>query len=127
MSATTETTWTCDRCGKQEVCPQRDQPAEWVACMAWTPPLMSPSDSLERRLHLWVAEWAAGNDVDEGWYETAEAAARDDAVVRAFSDALDVMARKITYRMADRLIATYEVTYGDGCDYTVGPRKEVTR
>ena len=52
MTAETTTSWSCDRCGAVEVCPQRDQPAAWAAVMAWTPPLMSPLESNERRLHL---------------------------------------------------------------------------
>ena len=69
----------------------------------------------------WCAEWSADNDTDEGFGDQAMDAAKDPAVVAAFDAAIDLLASKITYRMADKVTASYEVTITDESTWTYDP------
>lgn len=61
-----------------------------------------------------VIEWAAEmayEDVGDGAAEAIDDPAKDPEVVRAFAVALDLWASKIKYRMASRLVRTWEITW----------------
>ena len=55
MAMSADRTWTCDRCGIQEQTTLDKQPAGWGAALTWAPPLMDPTESIDRdnpRRHL---------------------------------------------------------------------------
>ena len=62
-------------------------------------------DILER-----ILEWAADGEVTEDWCHHADALAEDDQTLAAIELAVDIVASKIDFRMADRVVAieTYE-------------------
>ena len=53
------------------------------------------------------------DDGDEGYYDSWMDAANHDDVRLAFQAAADLLASKVTYRMADRLVATHGITHDD--------------
>lgn len=60
----------------------------------------------------YICEWVSDNgEIDEDGYDAWSSHADDPDVVAAFDAALDLLASKITYRMADKLVATHVVTF----------------
>ena len=62
----------------------------------------------------WASEWSADNgELDEdGWDDLANAAKTAD-VRAAFETALDLWASKVRYRMADKCLRTWIITWDD--------------
>lgn len=60
-----------------------------------------------------VIEWIADNDVTEGVFDGWETASKHEDVQQAFRDALNLLASKVTGRMADKLVATHTITWDD--------------
>lgn len=66
-----------------------------------------------------LLEWLADSDYDvtEGWWESATDATADPDVRAAADALLDTMASKVTFRMADRHVATHHYRWeGDDVD-----------
>jgi hypothetical protein len=59
----------------------------------------------------WAAEWAEDNEWDDDGRALWHEASGSPDVVAAFQAALDLLASKIGWRMADKLIATHAVTW----------------
>lgn len=71
-----------------------------------------------------VAEWIgehAGEETDEYFYEEACDALADPEVHALLTAALNLAASKITYRMADTIVASYQVTV-NAEGWTIGER-----
>lgn len=60
-----------------------------------------------------IIEVAADGPVTEEWYEAAVDATKDEKVVSAFNKALDLLASKIRYWMADTVVAEHELTFDE--------------
>lgn len=64
------------------------------------------------RLIDWLVEWVAENgEIDEDAFECWESAGRCEDVTLAFAEAMALLASKVTYRMADKHVATHTVTH----------------
>jgi hypothetical protein len=75
----------------------------------------SPSHHLPSadRVAEYVYEFASDVEMDENCDEDYQRASLDPDVVAAFQAALDLLASKVTYRMADQLVATHLVTWDE--------------
>lgn len=64
------------------------------------------------RLLDWLVEWVADNgDVAEGYYDELENVVGNAEVLSAAEEFRDAVARRMTFRMADRLVAEHPVTW----------------
>lgn len=61
----------------------------------------------------WIIECAAEELIDESWFDHCERAGRLPDVVEAFDEARTLLASKIKYWMADKLVASHMVTWSD--------------
>jgi len=89
-----------------------DEPKPDVVIEEWT--VHPADDHLPHidRLMDWLVEWVCENgEIDEDATECWESAARCEDVTLAFAEAMDLLASKVTYRMADELVAIHTVTH----------------
>lgn len=71
--------------------------------------LPSPHSLLE-----YISEWVADNgEVDEYWHESLDGHSADPDVVAATEALLQLLASKVTYWMADKVVATHTITWDE--------------
>ncbi len=63
--------------------------------------------------------------IDEGWCASAATHADDEDVVAAFEAAIQLLADKIPYKMAGKLLDMITVEFRDGAAYVRGKRVEI--
>ena len=93
-----------------------DADEDLAACIVrieeWT---VHPADDHLPHVDLlteWLVKWVAENgEVDENASDCWESAARFEDVTLAFAEAMALLASKVTYRMADELVATHVLTH----------------
>lgn len=61
----------------------------------------------------WMIEQGADNETDEGWYEQAARVEHNEDVLTKAQELIDDIADRITYRMADNLLATHRIRITD--------------
>jgi hypothetical protein len=79
---------------------------EWSVC--GTRSMFPPVDVIIERL---IED--AADDATEGWFEDASVAGRHPDVVAAVENAVTLLAAKIGYLMADKMVAEHQVTFAD--------------